>query len=159
MADFASSVPKFKRALWTRLLAEARLDPTRTAIAWGNPHPQMWPPEVIIIGVASNIRWGETAGGLQARQEYDLEITVNVTGPSVNLNPDNQERAWTLMDAVHSSLRDWLQAGGPLVSGTWGQIDVVQIGDARDREGLDDTSRDASVITTVHVTARLVRYG
>ena len=156
--SYRRSVPFAKAAIRDRLAAIPTL--SETLVSYGNPSPTRWPREVVIVGAMSN--WGHThtAALTQEREEYDIEIMVNVTGPVRNSNETNEARAYEIADAIHDSLEEWTRTSpGSLVTGAWGHVDVIMPEAAHDIEGVSQEERDASVILTVHVLACLINYG
>jgi len=153
------SIPYFKRALEELLRSIPILNAGQTVISWGNPHPNHWPREVVIIGDTSNRIRTWTAGHTQATEEYDVVLKVNVTGNAINPSADPQNRAWKLANAIESALLEWVLSPTPFAEGDWGYVFDVDVSTASDQGGLDETSRDATVTLTLHVRARVIRHG
>ena len=160
-AGLESSDPYFKEALVARLEATPALATRRTLIAWGNPHPKRWARETIIIGGTTDRTYRYVAAMTQANEEYDVGLFANFTGPLLNRNADNQRKAYELATAVEASLIEWTRAGGHLVDGPWGFVwaAVPNLSPSHDVEGIDKGGRDASVICTIRVKARLLSHG
>jgi hypothetical protein len=165
MASFKSSAPYFKAALKSRLETVAALRSGTTLISRGNPYPKSWGGEAIIIGAVSNRTREFACGMTQCNEEYDLELAVNVAGSPQNPHEDYEARAYELADAVEESIISWTRDGSTLVSGAWGHVDVALVSEGSDQEGMKvdshsdveiPTARDATVILTVHVMARLL---
>jgi hypothetical protein len=155
-----SSIPYLKIALRDRLIADPGIDAGTTVVSVGNPHPDDWGYEAIIIGAMSEWSHTHVAAMTQENEEYKVEILVNVVGTPMDAYDALQMRAYALASIVRESVETWTRDGGELVTGDWGHVDqVMPADDGHDIEGLDETGRDSSVVFNVEVRARLVSNG
>lgn len=150
-----SSVPPFKAGFLARLQADPGITGDDLIVAWGNPYPVRDTGELVIIGSTTGRKLDYTAGMTRANESYDIEVLISVTGPPQNPMDEREQRAYALADAVCESVRSWTAAGGPLVSGDWGQVNIVEVSESHDQDALLSSVREASVMLTVHVTARI----
>jgi len=151
-----SSVPGFKAALLARLKADPAITGSDLIVSWGNPFPDTETSELVAIGSVTNRKLEFVAGMSQANETYDLEVLTSIVGAIVNDMEPREVRAYALSDAIAESIRTWNLAGGPLATGDGWQVNICEPTDSHDQDALvTGGNREASVMQTFHVTARV----
>jgi hypothetical protein len=150
-----SSVPKFKKALLARLLADTTLaanslaNGTDLTISWGNPHPDQASQALVVIDDTKNRQLAWVAAMTQANETYDVSIYISITGSARNDREALWQRAYDLSDAVQNSVLAWA------ASGYGGTVSIVIPQPSHDQDAVANEMREAAIMFDLSVTARL----
>ncbi len=155
-----SSAPRVKRALVQRL----RDDPALSGVQVSHGHPYPEKPEGALIEVRRSrpadpvgvMPGGHTQAAHGSRGEreerYTIDVVVTVQATPRNRYPDMEEQAYAIASLVDANVRAWQQTTPAAFDGVarW-----VLVSSTEDDEALDNDAREASVLVTLAVAARI----
>jgi hypothetical protein len=152
-----SSIPTFKSALKTRLLADANF--TAIQVSRGSPYPDRDREELVIIGDANGENMEPVGFSTTAREEeYSIEMVVSVLKSPLEKFETLEDRAFVIAGYIENSINTWRSEASPFggING-WaliGQMSSREVLGA-DSEAKKIVSREASVTFPIMVTARI----
>ncbi len=155
-----TSIPLFKAALVTRLLADTALGAATPAVqvTYGIPFPADPQREWVMVGDIQG-SWHQnyaSIGQLKRDEEYSLMLLVSVIDDIASSQQVITERAFTIAAAIENSIRSW---GGPGVGDPWNKsttnVWVAEVTGSQFVEQANTKIREAAVTLQVTCKARI----
>jgi len=137
-----STVPAFKTALASRLRAALSC-----AVYYGDPAPDKMADRAVMIGGAKREPLEWVCGMSQANEVYDLDVAVSILGPEQETHETLLALAYGINADIVTSVLGW----GSLPAG----VNQVIPAASEDFEDVDGGWREAGVVQTFHVIARI----
>lgn len=161
-----STAPSVKQALAQRLADDPEIRRGGHVVAHGHPHP-VSPPTTAASALIEirRVRPGDPVGDRgpghspaahgssgQREERYTIDVVVTVAGNPQNRYAEMEQNAYDAATLVDQSVRAWAET---LPKPYDGLARWVLVSSVEDDEALTDQAREASVVVTLAVAARI----